>query len=90
MVIEHEKQLLASAYGRFFVRRLRLHLYRKDIAQWKTWATSDDARPAQSAQATTQPRSPFAFLQQRDSGARAKQRRSAADDELATIFSAIE
>lgn len=40
-VVQHEKRLLASAYGRFFVRRLRLGLYRKDVDEWKAWAVHD-------------------------------------------------
>ena len=39
--VQHEKRLLASAYGRFFVRRLRLGLYRKDVDEWKAWAVHD-------------------------------------------------
>ncbi|WFD33954.1 Nucleolar protein 9 [Malassezia cuniculi] len=81
--ISHEKTLLSSPYGRFFVRRLRLSLYRRDSDAWREWAKET---PAPSAAQETRPANPFAFLRTR----KAKKPKSAADEQLASIFAAID
>ena len=60
LVIGHEKRLLASTYGRFFVRRLRLGVYRKNVDEWKAWAMHEQV-PDPAAPAAP-PTNPFAFL----------------------------
>lgn len=35
--LEHEQHLVGSPYGRFFVRKLNLGLFRKSVGKWKTW-----------------------------------------------------
>lgn len=90
LVLEHEKQLLASSYGRFFVRRLRLHLYRKDAAAWKQWEMSDEAR-APRAPEPSAPSNVFGFLRARRVDApQRKKKASKADEQLAGILAAID
>ena len=60
LVIGHEKRLLASTYGRFFVRRLRLGVYRKNVDEWKAWAMHEHVPDAATPAAP--PANPFAFL----------------------------
>lgn len=60
LVIKHEKRLLASTYGRFFVRRLRLGVYRKNVDEWKAWAMQEQVPTP--AVPTAPPTNPFAFL----------------------------
>lgn len=60
LVIKHEKRLLASTYGRFFVRRLRLGVYRKNVDEWKAWAMQEQV--PNPAVPTAPPTNPFAFL----------------------------
>ena len=86
MVIDHEKQLLASTYGRFFVRRLRLGMYRKNLADWKAWAVQDTpAVPTPNAYSN-----PFAFLRTEKTLTSKHTKSSKADHELESIFKAIE
>lgn len=84
--LEHEKALLSSPYGRFFVRRLRLSMYRRDADEWRRWAATDAGT---AAHVRHEPRSenPFAFLRTR---APAKKPKSHADEQLASILSAID
>lgn len=85
-VVAHEKRLLSSAYGRFFVRRLRLGMYRKSPSEWKEWAKS------QTAAAPTPPEEPtnmFGFLRSRKLDRSSKQGQAHADQQLADILSAI-
>lgn len=92
LVIKHEKRLLASSYGRFFVRRLRLGVYRKNVDEWKAWAQTDTAPPAPALKGMT--KNPFLFLRDHSSTSskttREKQRGNRAERELENIFSAIE
>ncbi|WFD29317.1 Nucleolar protein 9 [Malassezia sp. CBS 17886] len=94
LALEHEKALLASPYGRFFVRRLRLGQYRKDAAAWREWVTTETVPRTAHATATN----PFAFLRAHPAG-RGKKKGSAAgsgaaggqaDTELAAILAAVE
>ncbi|KAL4400034.1 90S preribosome protein [Malassezia pachydermatis] len=85
--IQNEKRLLASAYGRFFVRRLRLGVYRKSPDEWKEWAQTENSLPLPEWKDAGA--NPFLFL--RDIKVMSKSRtEDKADTELAQIFSAIE
>ncbi|WFC93644.1 Nucleolar protein 9 [Malassezia brasiliensis] len=86
MAVSHEKQLLASSYGRFFVRKLRLGLYRKSYGEWKEWAKGQSTPPAA---APAGPSNVFAFLRTRKLSKPSKHGDAQADQQLADILSAI-
>lgn len=87
LMLSHEKRLLASPYGRFFVRRLRLGIYRKSLGEWKEWAKAQTA-PAPPAP-PAEPVNPFGFLRTRKLDKHAKRGSAHADQQLADILSAI-
>lgn len=94
-MIAHEPFLAGSFYGKFFARRLNLHLLRKDKDKWKDLQSS--SRPAPSATSShSQPSQPsegdignvsqsplFAIG---DSGKR--KRATQGEDEIDQLFSA--
>lgn len=87
LAVSHEKQLLASAYGRFFVRKLRLGVYRKSYGEWKEWAKGQSTPP--TAPAPTESANVFAFLRTRKLSKPSKHGDGQADQQLADILSAI-
>ncbi|WFD21862.1 Nucleolar protein 9 [Malassezia equina] len=92
LVIQHEKRLLASSYGRFFVRRLRLGVYRKNVDEWKAWAQTETAPSTPESKGMTV--NPFLFLRDYAHSSskipRKQKKGGRAEQELETIFSAIE
>lgn len=92
LVVQHEKRLLASSYGRFFVRRLRLGAYRKNVDEWKAWAQTETLLSAPEPKVMAV--NPFLFLRDcapSSSKIPRKQRNGGhAEQELENIFSVIE
>jgi len=92
LAVQHEKRLLASSFGRFFVRRLRLGVYRKNLDEWKAWALTETTPSAPELKGMAA--NPFLFLRDytpNSSKIPHKQRsKSRAEHELENIFSAIE
>ena len=82
--IESEKAVLSSNYGRYFLKRTNMSLFRKDVAQWKRWMKENEA--AVMAASALQP-----AQEQQSSSTRpmhqAKKRR--VDDELDTILAGL-
>lgn len=89
LALQNEQRLLASSYGRFFVRRLRLGVYRKNAGEWKEWAVQETGTPTSW---TMTCHNPFAFLRTMKVGRTSKARGGVdkAEAELADILSAIE
>lgn len=86
LVLQHEKKLLASAYGRFFVRRLHVGMYRKNVDEWKAWAMEQTVpdTPRTSAERAN----PFAHLRTTKIQ-KSRTLRDQADAELDRIFSQV-
>ncbi|WFC98547.1 Nucleolar protein 9 [Malassezia yamatoensis] len=88
IAVENEKQLLSSAYGRYFVKRLRLGVYRKSYGDWKDWAKSQT--PTTGTTTNALPGNVFEFLRKRRLDRHAKSTHSEADQQLENILSAIQ
>lgn len=88
LALEHEKDLLSSPYGRFFVRRLRLSLYRRDADEWRRWAAQEAGAPP--APPATHTENPFAVLSARMAMPKKKRKMHADEEQLASILSAVD
>ncbi|WFD18003.1 Nucleolar protein 9 [Malassezia caprae] len=92
LAIQHKKRLLASSYGRFFVRRLRLGVYRKNVDEWKAWAQTETAPPVPEPKVMAV--NPFLFLRDYAPSSsnipREQRNKGRAEQELENIFSVIE
>ncbi|PKI85623.1 Nop9p [Malassezia vespertilionis] len=92
LALKHEKRLIASTYGRFFIQRLHLGVYRKSREEWREWAVTQSV-PTETGRPNDTV-NPFAFLRVRQlettSTTRKKRSMDGQSAELDTIFAAIE
>lgn len=86
--IQDEYSLLSSHYSRFFLKRVNMSLFRKDIGQWKQWIKEKGHIKKQQQQ----PQQQIAQANQDEAEAQIAERqlkRARVDEELDTILAGI-